>query len=93
MEGGIDLLLRKLAGEVTSSQRRRPKLNDEDDDDDEDAMDDDDDADNEDEGTVAGDGLDSGGLLERVRGFNRFLEKAEKAIREANVRRETAAVG
>lgn len=35
---------------------------------------------------AGGDGLETGSILERVRGFNRFLEKAEKVIRETNAR-------
>ena len=40
----------------------------------------------EEEMGAGGDGLDTGCILERVRGFNRFLERAEKVIREAHAR-------
>jgi len=41
----------------------------------------------EEEMGVGGDGLETGSLLERVRGFNRFLERVEKVVREAHARR------
>ena len=35
---------------------------------------------------TSGDGLETGSILERVKGFNQFLEKVEKLILEASLR-------
>lgn len=78
LEGEVDLLLRKLSSEVTSSRRRRAEVDD-DYDDTEEIYDE--------EMGGGGDGLETGSMLEKVRGFNKFLERAERIIREANARK------
>lgn len=117
LEGQADLLLRKLAREVTSPRlrphrrRRRRKRGErgevgfiDDDDDDGDVEDEEDEREHgdgeesEDQGEdeeqqqevemgTGGDGLETGSILERVKGFNRFLEKMEKVVLEASLRR------
>lgn len=108
LEGQVDLLLRKLAREVTSpglqSHGQRKRINkgrgqigligDGDVDDDNEGEldhtgDGDRDANNQEqqeEMAQSGDGLAAGSILERVKGFNRFLEKMEKVILEASSR-------
>ncbi|KAF8422512.1 hypothetical protein EV426DRAFT_172517 [Tirmania nivea] len=83
LEGSVDLLLRKLSSKVIS-RRCRFKPEDE-----LEGLEDDEDMDEifEEEMGGGGDGLETGSILERVRGFNRFLERAEKVIKEAHARK------